>query len=192
MSTWPLLSLFPQLPLTQGPSACPPSKAKPPGRKISCGSRVFTAWMWLGSRNSPDQSQADLGSDLCSSFCLYDLEQTHCFSEPWSLQLKNGKIIPPLLGCKNCIRPSTEKARRVEDTLMLATFPHPSPISIKWPLGSPPYRDCPSRRQCPHGPGIFNYLLKMGIKYLGSALPNKEGETNQSVSQMATVCAKYT
>lgn len=86
-----------------------------------------------------------------------------------------------------------EKARSVADThILVATCPHASITSIKLPLGSAWYRYSPSRRQCPHGPGIFIRLLKMEIKYWGFALPRKEGEKeNWSFLEKEIVYAKY-
>lgn len=79
----------------------------------------------------------------------------------------------------------------VEDTQMLATSPHTSPTPIMLPLRWQWYGHFLSRRQCPHGPGTFLCLLKMGIPYCGSALPSQQGEKNQSVFKKGKVYAKY-
>lgn len=85
-----------------------------------------------------------------------------------------------------------EKGRGVENTEMLATFPHPPLFLLSYPWGHHSIRIATSRWQCPQGSETFICPFKMKIEYLGPTLPRKEGEKKSVFLKSAMVYTKCT
>lgn len=80
-----------------------------------------------------------------------------------------------LVGMRELQEVKVRKSQAHRGHAKSATFPRPFP-ACSVTSGVSAGQDCPSRRQCPHGLGIFIYLLKMRIKYWSSTLPSKKSE----------------